>query len=401
VGGYAAVFLPIWEKLEDEGLARLSAAAVRNPAKYPNEMARIQRRNVRVFKGLDEMLAAGRAVIDCVCVPTAIHDHRPMVEAALAAGFDVMVEKPVAAAVQDVQAMIAARDRAGRKTAVGFQSQSGFMMRESKRRIIAGQIGRIRRMTATCLIRRDEAYFSRNAWAGKIKVDGRWGLDGPVMNALAHQLMNMLWLGGTELDACAAPATVQAECLHANPIEADDLSVVRAELTQAGGNNGAQILFVGTYCWDGTPGVELNVHGEKGAIRSDAFTWAELTPKGANAPAETWKGDREQPREDMWRNVVGAFGGDSTGLHVPLETALQHTLAANCAYLSSGGFHAVPSAWVEQKTDEKGVCFRTIKGFSADLSHIVAEGKLPGELGLPWGRPSRKITAAELREFNL
>jgi predicted dehydrogenase len=339
--------------------------------------------------------------LDAAVIPTAIHAHRPMVETALAAGFDVMVEKPAAATVQDARAMIAARDRAGRQVAVGFQSQSGALLRAVKQRLVDGRLGQIRRVSAACFQKRTDKYYARNAWAGKIKVDGAWDLDGPVMNAMAHQLMNALWLAGPTLDASAAPRTVAGECYHVNPIEADDLSAMRATLAGAGANTGAELYFAVTYCWGGAPKVELVVEGDKGRVVSDAFNKAEIFLNGRAEPVETLTGSNDQAREDMWRNVVAVFTGKEKSLHVPLETAYQHTLTADCAFLSSGGFRAVPDEYVEQRRDATGETWRTVKGLDDWFARAAAERRLFSELGLPWAAKPKMIEAAGIKEFAL
>src|SRR5829696_1805709 len=59
--------------------------------------------------------------IDAVWLPLPIHLHRPYTERALAAGKAVLCEKPAAGCVDDVDAMIAARDASGRGVLIGFQ----------------------------------------------------------------------------------------------------------------------------------------------------------------------------------------------------------------------------------------------------------------------------------------
>lgn len=57
--------------------------------------------------------------IDAVCIVTPISTHRPLAEAAFAAGKHVFVEKPLAGSVADAEAIAAAAARAGRTLMVG------------------------------------------------------------------------------------------------------------------------------------------------------------------------------------------------------------------------------------------------------------------------------------------
>ena len=119
VGNFARSYLGSVKQLEEEGLAQLSAVVVRNPAKYPEQCDEMRDRGVPILSSLDELLE--RQDIEAVGLPTPIQTHAPMTVAALDAGFHVLVEKPPAATIQEVDEMIAARDRSGKVCAVGFQ----------------------------------------------------------------------------------------------------------------------------------------------------------------------------------------------------------------------------------------------------------------------------------------
>ena len=80
----------------------------------------MKRRGVRIFTSLREMLAQAREELDLVCIPTGIPLHRPMAIAALEADCNVLVEKPSAGCIQDVDAMLAHRGVARGMAAVSL-----------------------------------------------------------------------------------------------------------------------------------------------------------------------------------------------------------------------------------------------------------------------------------------
>lgn len=69
--------------------------------------------------------------------------HRPQTEAALAAGLDVLVEKPIANTVADGRAMVETAEAAGRILMVGHNIRYGRAAREARARIERGDIGEL------------------------------------------------------------------------------------------------------------------------------------------------------------------------------------------------------------------------------------------------------------------
>lgn len=85
-------------------------------------------------------LAAGEADAAHIAVPTGI--HRVVAEAAFAAGFHVLVEKPIAITITDALAMQDAADRAGRVLAIAENFRRIPSNRAAKAMLRDGAIGR-------------------------------------------------------------------------------------------------------------------------------------------------------------------------------------------------------------------------------------------------------------------
>src|SRR5206468_10275492 len=94
----------------------------------------LNQRGVKTVRSFDQLVALD---IEAIWLPLPIDLHRPYTEAALAAGKAVMCEKPAAGSVDDVDAMIAARDRAGLGVLIGFQDIYQPAVATLKQRIVA------------------------------------------------------------------------------------------------------------------------------------------------------------------------------------------------------------------------------------------------------------------------
>jgi UDP-N-acetylglucosamine 3-dehydrogenase len=89
--------------------------------------------------------------LDLVSIVAPTSMHRDVTLQALAAGAHVLVEKPIASDRTDAEAMIAAADRAGLILSVGHIERFNPAIRELRRRLRAGELGRIFQVKATRL----------------------------------------------------------------------------------------------------------------------------------------------------------------------------------------------------------------------------------------------------------
>jgi predicted dehydrogenase len=114
-GVFGRNHLRVYRALEQEG-ARVRVAAIVEPDRVRAAAAAAEW-GVPVFSSAGECLAArARGEIACaaasVCTPTSAHAE--VAEALLAAGFDVLVEKPIAAATEEASRLVDQAARQGR-----------------------------------------------------------------------------------------------------------------------------------------------------------------------------------------------------------------------------------------------------------------------------------------------
>ncbi|HEY4768199.1 MAG TPA: Gfo/Idh/MocA family oxidoreductase [Candidatus Limnocylindria bacterium] len=132
----------------DEAVDGVELVAVADPEGEAVHRA-TQGRTAHGYASAEEMLAAESLDLLSIVAPTSL--HLPIALAALNAGTHVLVEKPIAASREEAEQMIAAAKRAGRMLTVGHIERFNPAILELRRRLAAGELGRIFEIRATRL----------------------------------------------------------------------------------------------------------------------------------------------------------------------------------------------------------------------------------------------------------
>ena len=122
--------------------ALLAGAEVRGvAASTPQRAQEVARAwNVpRAYRDIEEVVADPHVQVVHVCTPN--HLHRPMAQAALAAGKHVICEKPLATTLGDAQDLATLAASSGLVATVPFVYRYHPVVREARARIAAGDIG--------------------------------------------------------------------------------------------------------------------------------------------------------------------------------------------------------------------------------------------------------------------
>lgn len=258
ISGYGRVHLQLARECRERGEIDIVAVTVINPQDEAENIALLRAHGCRIFSDHHEMLRELAGRIDLCLIPTGIAWHARMTIAALEAGANVLVEKPLAGSSADVQAIRAAEKRTGRFVAVGFQDYyepgSAWLRAELQR----GAIGEIRAARFLGLWPRSRAYFTRNDWAGRLFVDGVPVYDSPLNNAFAHFVMLSLYFVGAETPA--TPVTLDGvETFRAHAIESFDTAVITAHTPQ-----GVRLWFGTSHACRETVEPEIRLTGTVG-----------------------------------------------------------------------------------------------------------------------------------------
>jgi predicted dehydrogenase len=363
------------------GVLRPVAACVINQAEEPERCARLRELGAVLYDDLGELLAGHGAELELVQLPTGIPLHRSMTEAVLATDTNVFVEKPVAGSLADAQAMLAARDAAGKLVAVGFQRMFDPAVWALKQALLEGRIGRIERITGYGLWPRARSYYERNGWAGRLRIgDGVPVLDSPIQNAMAHYVMLLLFFGGTGLAAPAVLGEVEAELYRANEIEGPDTCAVRATTAA-----GLRLSFCASHCCPENDGPVLRIHGSEGSAEwrcgGDVEHGSLRRQDGISERFEGLPQARLRPL--IIDQLAAAIRGGPARI-CTLDQAAVHTALIDAVH-SAAEVEPIDSAfWHDDRSGASPL--RVIDGIQDLLQSHLEDGRLPSERGVPWAR---------------
>lgn len=385
VGGYAGVWMRHLETLRQRGVARIGAVVVRSPERYPEEMALLQQQGSIAYPDLDAMLAAGG--VDLVGLPTGIASHAPMTIQALDAGYPVIVEKPLTAAIQDALAIQAAEARSGKWCAVAYQWLHSPTIQALAKLFAAGALGRIRE--ARCVIGwpRGRGYYERNAWAGQLRSPQGWVLDGPATNATAHFLTNMLYLAGAQSGARPEIVAVRAELYSANDIPSYDTSCLKLELS-----DGARLYHYASHALPNAIEPRMVIEAERGTVTWESVTDAATVSLSDGSSRTITNPDRDWNQGRPLEQAARVAAGLDTRPVCGVAEALSHVLAVNLAFESSGGVRSIRQAARQTGANEGSLV--VIDGMDELLARALVEGGLFSDLGAPWACATAAYPAA-------
>lgn len=320
IHGFAAAAANYVRRYGGEAQPRLRLSSVCDPAwqQHADRVGELREDGVEVLARLEQMLCLRD--IAGVWLPVPIDLHRPFTEQALAQGKHVLCEKPAAGCIDDVDAMIAARDASGLSVLLGFQDAYDPTTAQLKRLILDGCIGQITHATLHACRPRGSWYFTRSEWAGRIHRDGRWVLDSPANNAVAHFINLILVLLGPSFHESATPVDIEAELYRAASIENYDTISARATLA-----GGAEFLILLTHACERETEPIMRIHGEDGLIECESTHWRIVTKTGEKLLRRTRRDDLYGHMMDAWSRAM-TNRPDPDCIVATLENARQHTL---------------------------------------------------------------------------
>jgi len=251
----------------DGGFDLVAGCFSRDPANTRETGAALGLAPARLYATWEEMLAREAALppgerIEAVCIVTPNHLHAPQAIAALAAGFHVAIDKPLATSVPEAEAIAAAAARAGRVLALTHNYSGSPMVREARELVRAGALGEIRKVYAEYL----QGWLSEPLEAAGQK-QAAWRTDpaqaGPAgalgdIGTHAHHLLEHV----TGLRVARLFARLE-RVVPGRALDDDDMVLLELE----GGSSGA--LCASQVCFGRENGLRLRVFGTRGALEWD------------------------------------------------------------------------------------------------------------------------------------
>lgn len=202
ITGYAGIYLKNLLNLHDQGEIELVAVVVQVLGGHEEQVELLKKRHISIFRNSSEMWQKFAAKVDWCCIPTSIHSHEQLCIEALEAKANVLVEKPAAATVSQIEQMLKTAKENNKQVFVGYQNMAEDATWLIKNAILNGDIGKVKSAHLVGLWPRTEEYYTRNVWAGKKQLNGNWVMDSVLHNAFAH-FMNLacFWLGKSDMES--------------------------------------------------------------------------------------------------------------------------------------------------------------------------------------------------------
>lgn len=382
IGGYGAAHLNVMRPAIEQGAMRLVGAVdpfAERAADWPD----IQARGIPVWKDLEGLRTSGvKPALAVLASPIQFHCEQTC--AALDMGMNVLCEKPAAATLDEVARMIAARDRAGKLAAIGYQWSFSTAMQKLKEDVQSGRYGRPKRLRTWVAWPRNAAYYGRNGWAGRIRdAAGRLVNDSPVNNATAHYLHNMLYvLGGDGPDSAARPLSVEAELYRANPIENFDAACLRA-MTDCG----TEILFFAAHCVDQSNTPTFIYEFERGTVDYGTRNGVLCGTLADGSVVDYGKPDDDAMQLKL-QDTLESVGQGSRQTACGLEAASMHTRVIDALQRMPVRIFAADQC--RTQANEQGVLLTYLPGLHEAMKTGFEQGRLFSEMGLPWAAPALK-----------
>ncbi len=387
IGGYGSGYVRTLLKPAYQRRAKIVAAVDPAPERCA-DLAVLKKMKVPIYPTLDAFWGKAKVAPDLVIIASPIHLHAAQMIAALEHGSNVLCEKPMCATVEEASALREARDRAGKFVIIGYQKSftPGFMALQ--RDVRRGLFGRAKRLKWFCPAARDAFYYGRNNWAGRQKApDGRWVLDSPANNAVAHMLHAMFHVLGKRPNDAARPATVEAELYRANDITNFDTCAIRAKT-----EDGVEVLFYASHAVAEQGPYPYRWEFEKATVEPGPQGSATFVARFKNGRTKVYKDLGRKHIEGKLSQALRLAATGKTHVTCGIEAAVSQTLCINAARQSMPRIASLKKLRKAEGTGPKRVW--VVPGLFDTLMECYRRNKLPSELGVTWAKPGKVVDLA-------
>jgi predicted dehydrogenase len=303
--GYAIIYIDWLIDAHKKGTVNIVAATILPDEQTLASAMVLKDLSVRIYDNHKSMFEREQGKLDLCFIPTGIQWHARMTIAALESGCNVLVEKPIAGCVKDVDLVRDAEKRLDRWVAVGFQDMHAPETLTLKKSLLDGAIGRIQSISMFGAWPRPISYYTRNKWAGRLRADGAAVFDSPLNNAFAHFVNLSLFLAGDELHSSSNVLLEKAELYHAHRIESFDTAVVQATTP-----NGIDLWFGVTHATSETREPFIRIVGDSGRAEWKHERLITLSPLG-KPPTIIQIPNIDETRGHMFASVIQRLFDDA------------------------------------------------------------------------------------------
>ncbi|MBL8993648.1 MAG: Gfo/Idh/MocA family oxidoreductase, partial [Spirochaetia bacterium] len=351
-------------------------------------------RKVQVFNDYRMMLMSCQQDLDFVVIPTPIPLHAEMHAYCVQLGLPVYLEKPPTLDAAELEAMILTDKQATRATNVGFNFTVEVPRQTLKKRLLAGEFGKIKMLSLSALWPRPREYYERANWAGKLMLGEQLVLDSPLGNAMAHFVYNLLFWGGENGVLSWVNLTeVKAELYRARKIEGADTFFIEAK-----SDLGLPLRFALTHAVSGKHRHEERISCEK----------ATISYKVNEGCTVTWTDGRVEKTDfgklelhlDNLKDYLSFLRGEKDRPLNLLSDARSFVAVNNLAYIAAGQIQNIPQDLLEPFVPVDGKSpnqpdVPVLPDGESWTEPFLEKGTWPSER-FSWAKPGQSAAAADL-----
>jgi UDP-N-acetyl-2-amino-2-deoxyglucuronate dehydrogenase len=274
--------------IQKSGNALLVAAQSRTKEKAEDFAQKYQ---IRAYTDIETMVRNEKVEAAVICTTHPVHVDSVVLLANL--GVHCLVEKPLAACLEDCDKMIAACQENNTKLGVISQRRFYKPVQRIKEAIEGGKIGKPALATVALLGWRNKEYYDSDAWRGTWAMEG----GGVLVNQAPHQLDVLLWLMGEIEELYGSWANLNHPYIE---VEDTALAIIQFKNGALGNmvlsNSQKPGLFTNIHV-HGTNGASVGVQIEKGAMFIAGVPSTPQPPKN-----DIWTIEGEENMLQQWEN---------------------------------------------------------------------------------------------------
>lgn len=250
-----------------------------------------------------EMLEKEKPELVAVCTESG--KHAQIALDVIAAGCNVIIEKPIALSLEDADRIIALAKEKNVKVCACHQNRFNKSVRKIREAVEEGRFGRMLHGTAHIRWNRGKAYYDQAKWRGTWEQDG-----GALMNQCIHNIDLLRWMMGDEAEEVFA----YTDNLTHPFIEAEDVGLALVRF-----RSGAYGIIEGTTnVYPKNLEETLYLFGEKGTVKAGGHSVNII---------EEWrfgdgKDDADTVKQTYHENPPNVYGFGHTPLYADVIDAI-------------------------------------------------------------------------------
>ena len=243
---------------------------------------------------------------ELVAIATESGKHAAIALDCIAAGCNVIIEKPIALSIADADAIIEAGKKAGVVVCASHQNRFNKSVQYIRKALEAGRFGKLSHGAAHVRWNRGKGYYEQAPWRGTWAQDG-----GCLMNQCIHNIDLLRWMMGDDIEEVMAYTD---QLIHPY-LEAEDLGMALVKFT-----NGSYGLIEGTTnVYPSNLEETLYIFGDRGTVKAGGTS---------DNIIEEWRfadnlDDPEEVKKRFSENPPNIYGFGHTPLYADVIESIQ------------------------------------------------------------------------------